>query len=197
MWPISVQARHGALPKASQTSYTSKKKYPTTQKRVAPLYCFWRASSKGMPRHAYGRWTLINSWRCYWFHYVHAIVESEGVKNNFAREKTYIQIVFDPAVDFFPRVQISKLLLPYPRESSKVRLVVLKNLKDVTDNWVTTHLTNTETWLNLFPKFSLLLLLLFVQLKCKLVSQTALYARHTKSKGKTETIISAISLCQI
>ena len=62
------------------------------------------------------------------------MVESEGVKNNFAREKSYIQIVFDPAVDFFPRVQISKLLLPYPRESSKVRLVVLKNLKDVTDN---------------------------------------------------------------
>ena len=170
---------------------------PPTQKRVAPLYCFWRASSKGMPRHAYGRWALINSWRCYWFHYVHAIVESEGVKNNFAREKSYIQIVFDPAVDFFPRVQISKLLLPYPRESSKVWLVVLKNLKDVTDNWVAADLTNTETWLNLFRKFSMLLLLLFVQWKCKLVSQTALYARHTKSKGKTETIICAISLCQI
>ena len=30
----------------------------------------------------------------------------------------------------------------------------------------------------------MLLLLLFVQWKCKLVSQTALYARHTKSKGK-------------
>ena len=32
---------------------------PTTQKRVAPLDCFRRASSKGMPRHAYGRWALI------------------------------------------------------------------------------------------------------------------------------------------
>ena len=31
----------------------------TTQKRVAPLDCFRRASSKGMPRHAYGRWALI------------------------------------------------------------------------------------------------------------------------------------------
>ena len=172
-------------------------KIPSTQKRVAPLYCFWRASSKGMPRHAYGRWALINSWRCYWFHYVHAIVESEGVKNYFAREKSYIQIVFDPAVDFFPRVQISKLLLLYPRESSKVRLVVLKNLKDVTDNWVAADLTNTETWINFFRKFSMLILLLFVQWKCQLVPQTALYARHTKSKGKTETIISAISLCQI
>ena len=47
---------------------------------VAPVDCIWRASSKGMPRHAYGRWALINSWRCYWFHYIHVIVESQGVK---------------------------------------------------------------------------------------------------------------------
>ena len=48
---------------------------------------------------------------------------------------------------------------------------------------MTADLTNRKTWFNFFQEFARLLLF-FVQWKCKLVSQTALYARQTKSKGK-------------
>ena len=70
----------------------------------------------------------VDSWRCYWFHYIHVIVESHGVKKSFARNKPKIYRLFlDLQLIFFSRVQISKRLLHYSRESSRVRLVVPKN----------------------------------------------------------------------
>ena len=57
MWPISVQARHGALPKASQTSYTSKKntRPPSCYRVYVYLGIRRRRACLGMPTDG-GRW---------------------------------------------------------------------------------------------------------------------------------------------
>ena len=126
----------------------------------------------------------VDSWRCYWFHYIHVTVESHGVKKSFARNKPKIyrlfldlQLIFSHeyrSVNYCCIIQESRAELDY---------LFLKIFEKVIDNWVTAELTNRKTWFNFFQEFTRLLLF-FVQWKCKLVSQTALYARQTKSKQK-------------
>ena len=121
------------------TFLTDSQRSVNTQHMVAPLICIWRASSKGMPRHAYRRWALILHLKGMGIFLRTGFIRViGGKKNNFSEitnllTSNHIQFVSRTCSCFSHecRSVVYRCII----EKSQIRLLVFKNAKIVISEW--------------------------------------------------------------